>query len=263
MVVPLSPPHRDEPIERLPPGVAERLGYYVYLYIDPRDKQPFYVGKGKGSRILSHIEDRRESAKQRVLSELRAAGLSPGIEILQHGIDDEETAFRIEAAAIDLLGLGSLTNAVRGFKSLEIGRMSLSELAGYYAAPPVTISHPALLVRINRLYRHNMSAHELYEATRGVWRLSARREGAQYACAVFEGVIREVYAIQSWHPANSTPYTTRQDELARRDLTGRWEFVGEVAPENVRAQYFGGSVRSYFKRGQQAPVVYVNCVRAR
>lgn len=31
----------------LPPGVAENLGYYVYLYIDPRTGEPFYVGKGK------------------------------------------------------------------------------------------------------------------------------------------------------------------------------------------------------------------------
>lgn len=37
------------------PEVAHRLGYYVYLYIDPRDGQPFYVGKGQGERALSHL----------------------------------------------------------------------------------------------------------------------------------------------------------------------------------------------------------------
>lgn len=181
------------------------------------------------------------------------------MEILQHGLQDEETALRIEAAAIDLLGLGSLANAVRGCKSLEMGRMSVDELAGYYAAEPVTITHATLLIRINKLYRHNMSAQELYEATRGVWRLSARREAATYALAVFEGVVREVFEIRSWHPANSTPYTTRVEELAQRDVGGRWEFVGEIAPDEIRSRYRGRSVHSYFKRGQQSPVSYVNC----
>lgn len=39
-------------LDRLPPGVTEKLGYYVYLYIDPRDGHPFYAGKGKGHRVL-------------------------------------------------------------------------------------------------------------------------------------------------------------------------------------------------------------------
>ena len=39
----------------IPPEVADRLGYYVYLYIDPRSDRPFYVGKGQGRRILAHL----------------------------------------------------------------------------------------------------------------------------------------------------------------------------------------------------------------
>lgn len=34
----------------LPPGVGEQLGHYVYLYVDPRTDEPFYVGKGVGNR---------------------------------------------------------------------------------------------------------------------------------------------------------------------------------------------------------------------
>ena len=26
--------------------MAEKLGYYVYLYVDPRDGKVFYIGKG-------------------------------------------------------------------------------------------------------------------------------------------------------------------------------------------------------------------------
>lgn len=140
-----------------------------------------------------------------------------------------------------------------------MGRMTLSELAGYYAAEPVTIDHPALLIRINQLFRHNMSPVELYEATRGVWRIGPRKHVPEYALAVFEGVVREVYSIDSWHGANTTPYETRNEELAERDVTGRSEFLGSVAPEDIRRLYLGRSVKSYFRKGQQSPVTYVNC----
>jgi hypothetical protein len=182
---------------QIPPEVAHRLGYYVYLYIDPRNEQPFYVGKGQGGRALSHLSEEAESRKCARIAELRAVGKEPRIDILAHGLRDEETAFRIEAAVIDLFGLDALTNEVRGWRSLEVGRIPLAELTMYYAATPVAVEVPALLIRINRLYRHNMTALELYEATRGVWILGARCTKAQFAFAVFEGVVREVYEIES------------------------------------------------------------------
>ena len=242
---------------RIPPEVADRLGYYVYLYVDPRSGRPFYVGKGQGTRILSHLSAEGESRKARVLGELRAEGREPRLEVLAHGLADEETALRVEAASIDLLGLADLTNAVRGWRSVQLGRLPLSELMTYYAAKPVEVIDPVLLIRINQLYRHGMPAHDLYEATRGVWRLGARCRGAKYALAVFEGVVREVYEIDEWHEAGTTPYTTRDAEELK--MEGRQEFIGRLAANDVRDRYVGKSVAAYFKRGQQSPVVYVNC----
>ena len=66
------------------------------------------------------------------------------------------------------------------------------------------VAEPSLLIRIPRLYREGMSARELYDATRGVWKLGRRREGAQLALAVESGAVREVYEIHEWHPAGST-----------------------------------------------------------
>lgn len=240
----------------LPTGVVERLDYYVYLYVDPHTGRPFYVGKGKGERILYHFDDEKDSEKTRMIAELQQAGLLPRLEILAHGLKDEQTAFRIEAAAIDLLGLEYLTNRVRGSDSLEYGRMTLDELIGYYAATPVTITDSVLLIRVNQLYRHNLTAQELYEITRGIWKLGERRQKAEYAFAVFEGVVREVYSIDSWHPAFTTPYETR--DLSHRNLDGRWEFEGTVAPEAIREKYRLHSVKEYFRRGNQSPTVYVN-----
>ena len=180
---------------KLPREVARRLGYYVYLYVDPRTQRIFYVGKGHGQRILAHLTEAGESRKHQVIAELARAGQEPRLEVLAHGLADEETAFRVEAAVIDALGLDDLTNLYRGWKSIQLGRLSLVDLISYYAAEPVEVDHPALLIRINQLYRHNMDSLDLYDATRGVWRLGPRREGAKYALAVFEGVVREVYTI--------------------------------------------------------------------
>ena len=36
--------------------VIEQLKYYVYLLIDPTTNKPFYVGKGQGNRIFSHVQ---------------------------------------------------------------------------------------------------------------------------------------------------------------------------------------------------------------
>lgn len=34
--------------------VSDRLGYYVYALVDPRNKQIFYIGKGKGNRVFEY-----------------------------------------------------------------------------------------------------------------------------------------------------------------------------------------------------------------
>ena len=93
-----------------------------------------------------------------------------------------------------------------------------------------------------------MTSHELRQhpaggsandATRGVWHIGARREGARYAFAVYQDIGREVYAISQWLPARST-FSTRNPHGVR--ARKRWEFVGTVAPERLRAKYIGLSV---------------------
>ena len=64
------------------------------------------------------------------------------------------------------------------------------------AATDVEVEDPVLLVRINQLYRPDMSPQELYEATRGIWKVGGeRRKHVKYALAIFEGIVREVYAV--------------------------------------------------------------------
>jgi len=73
----------------------------------------------------------------------------------------------------------------------------------------VEVTHPAIISRIMRAYRPQMSEQALYEIARGVWVIGPRRAGAKYALAVYGGIVREVFEIAAWHPAGATEYQTR------------------------------------------------------
>lgn len=242
-----------EPIRAIPSDVARRLKYYVYAYVNPLDDRIFYVGKGRGRRVLSHLHDRAETRKVAALEQIRAAGKQPRLEILAHGLRSAEAALQVEAAVIDALGLPVLTNRVRGWPSSRYGRTPLEELIALYRRRPVRIKDPSILIRINELYRPQMSAAELYDATRASWKLGSKREKAKFAFAVFDGVVREVYEVTSWFRAGSTFNSAHDRDAQPRD---RWEFVGRLAPEPLRRRYINRDVSHYFQPGAQNPVTY-------
>lgn len=81
-------------------------------------------------------------------------------------------------------------------------------------------------------------------------------EEVEYALAVYQGIVKEVYAVEGWHPAGTTPYSTRRFDPD--DLQSRWEFTGRVAPDEIHSRYLGRSVAHYFRVGNANPVMYVN-----
>jgi uncharacterized protein len=123
------------------------------------------------------------------------------------------------------------------------------------AADPIDIDEPAILLRLKQTYRPDMSPGELYDATRGDWTVGARRAGAHYAFAVYDGIIREVYRIDRW----SAVTAASGDSDARARKHDRWQFNGEPAEENMRSRYRGRSIAHYFSRGARSSFRYVNC----
>lgn len=241
-------PHQQE----FPPSVIEKIGYYVYLLSDPDANEVFYVGKGAGNRIFAHlnaalaradVSDKLDRIRAIIATEQEVHHC-----IIRHGLTEKE-ALEVEAALIDFIGLASLTNLVHGHGADDRGQMNVSEVIAKYEAPEVEILEPVILITVNRLYRRGMNPDELYEITRGDWVIGRRRERAQYASAVYNGIIREVYRINDWHPA-----TAKREEQKRKQ---RWRFGGTVATE--LQQYIGGSTARYAVVGAQNPIRYVNC----
>lgn len=235
-----------------PRSVIERIAYYVYTLSDPRTKKVFYIGKGTGNRIFAHVNDAleypTESDKLDMIRTIAGSGRKVLYEIIRHGMTEEQ-ALEVEAALIDFVGLPRLTNTIFGQGTDGRGRMRLADVIATYRSEPVTITEPSLLIIINRAYKRGMSDDELYEFTRGNWVLGERRNRAKYAFAVYKGLIREVYEIHKWRRAPA-----RRSEAK---VQTRWRFSGSVAYS--MANYIGGTVENYTKRGNQSPVLYVNC----
>lgn len=226
------------------------------MYSHPDTKKTLYIGKGKGNRCFDHLNDPKDSLLLRQIKEIRNQGKEPIIELLRYGLTDNE-ALLIEAALIDFSDLDTLCNKIRGTHSRTYGRIDVTDLRKSCEAKNIRIDERAMLITINKLYRSNMSEIELYEATRGVWKVGEKRNRAEFAFSLFRGVVKEVYSIDKWHKAGTLKYGHRDPSTFWG--TARWEFEGEIAPESIRCKYINKSVREYLKRGSQNPIKYVNC----
>ena len=113
------------------------LPYYVYLLLDPmQGNTPFYVGKGTGTRVNSHVAEVRRmlalesalptgttagtglpSVKRRRIMDILGASMAP-IELIVARFETEDEAFAVEATLINLVyGFDNLANLNRGHGS--------------------------------------------------------------------------------------------------------------------------------------------------
>ncbi|MEE3487743.1 MAG: hypothetical protein VZT48_06530 [Bulleidia sp.] len=111
-----------------------------------------------------------------------------------------------------------------------------------------------LIIKINKLYKKDMTAVQLYEATRGYWRIDVKHaDEAEYVLSVAHGTVVEVYEPLAWAQAGTTAMETRGPS---KDPEHRYEFTGSLAPEELRNKYIGRSVKGLFKFGAVSPVTY-------
>lgn len=168
--------------------------YYVYGLIDPRTNQIFYIGKGTGNRVFEHEKENlnspnSEKLKLKIISEINALGLDVKKIIINSNLTESE-AFVAEAALINAFNYVSdvaLTNIAAGHHSAEA--LSVEDFEKIYGAEELRegdIRHKILVIKINKLYRRDISADELYDSVRGVWRASMNNaQSVEYVFGVY------------------------------------------------------------------------------
>ncbi len=86
--------------------------FYVYVYIDPRNFEEFYYGKGRGSRKNAHLSDSSDSEKTRRIAAIQKDGLDPIIRVVARDLTEHD-ALLVEKTLLWKLGR-MLTNVSSG-----------------------------------------------------------------------------------------------------------------------------------------------------
>ena len=240
--------------DSFPADVVSGLKFYVYRLIDPRNGETFYVGKGQGNRVFSHIraEQRLEGDdldnKIKRIREIRLAGFVVAHVIHRHGMD-ETTAFEVESALID--AYPGLTNIAGGRGGSDYGAMHAKEIIRRYSAEPAEFRHKALLISVNR----SATEGSLYDATRYAWKISKERaKEAEVILATMHGLIVGAFIAHDWleAPAENFPGLAEGE-----GVPGRLGFVGEEALDDIKRLYVGKRVPDkYRKPGAANPIKY-------
>lgn len=230
------------------------LGHYVYRLVDPRTAETFYVGKGVGSRIFSHLREAERAGALDVASDkldrirdIRAAGMDVICIVHRHGLD-EATAFEVEAALID--AYPGCANLVGGLGSDRRGVARIEQLEAMYTCEEFVPNHSLVAIWVNE----TVAERGIYDAVRFCWFLDPRRATrCEYVVAIVRGVVRGVYVAERWLPATRENFP----EFAQ-DVPGRYGFVGSAAPKDVEALYLGKRLPASLRlKGAANPIRYL------
>ncbi len=221
-------------IKQFSQKTKEELKYYVYALIDPRDGKIFYVGKGCGNRVFSHInEDFKETEKLETIRAIKKQKQEVTHYIIRHGLEEQE-AFLVESVLIDFLTfkdfseVSKIANIVSGHYSFYQGIKTAEDCEILYNCQELKtedILHNILIININKTFdagrsiskeRHPLYERKnIYEAARGWWILDKNKvEKVDYVLAEYRGVVRAVFKPNQW---------LQNKEIGAR----RWGFEGE------------------------------------
>ena len=225
---------------------AERLGYYVYRLIDPRNGRTFYVGKGKGNRVFEHIKcalkenAAKENLKYKIIKEIKAAGLDVLHIIHRHGLTEKE-AFIVESSVMDCYD--GLSN-IQGGYDFDRGVANAITLEERYSAKPYDEPDDINYMIIKITQRVLDERGDIYEATRSAWHINPKNAKKHpYVLSSLYGVVKAVYKVDEWKKCD--------------EREGRWEFDGHPAPKEISDIFVGRRIPDYYKsKGNQNPIAY-------
>lgn len=258
--------------ERTLQNINQNGKYYVYGLIDPRDGQLFYIGKGTGNRVFQHVVESNknpESEKNKIkrIREIEYSGNHVKHILIHWGLKEEE-AFAAEASLINLINYISdigLSNIVSGHHTQ--GCMSVEEVERLFGAELLSkedFRHKVLIIKINKTYNPNISAEDLYNSVRGIWRANISRvQKVEYVLGVYNNLIVACYKPERWYQLGDDNVEKLPKSMLPEDWTqikGRVFFECEYLSEldDVQKFYLYKSIKKleYIQKSQN-PIIYV------
>lgn len=246
--------------------------YYVYGLIDPRNNKLFYIGKGTGNRVFQHMNESNknpesERKKLKIIKDIENSGNQVKHILINYGLKEEE-AFAAEASLINLINYISdirLSNIVLGHHTQ--GCMSVEEIERTFGAELLSkedFHHKVLAIKINKTYNRNISAEELYNSVRGIWRADINRvQKVEYVLGVYNNLTVACYKPKRWYKLDDGNVEKLPKSMLPEDWTqikGRVFFECDYLSEldDVQNFYLYKSIEKleYIQKSQN-PITYI------
>ena len=237
--------------------VCEKIGYYVYRLVDPRNAETFYVGKGKDNRVFAHVnyalkrenfdeyrQDNEDdvSLKVKRINDIHAAGFDVIHIIHRWGIETNKQALLVEAAVMDCYA--GLTNIQSGY-NVDGAMIRAESLEKSFAREEFNepCDKKFIIIKIKQSVIDQRGG-SIYETVRSAWKIDKdKAKKYPYVLAVKDGIVMEVYHNVKWKDC-----TERE---------GRCEFDAEVAPEDIQKIFKDKRIpNKYIKKGSSNPIRY-------
>ena len=241
-------------VNKFPSNIHKELKNYIYAIYNPTNNSdlPFYVGRGVGDRVFSHLSESHNDEVNNTIKEIQSKGLKPSIKILIHGLTAKE-AKSAETAAIAMLGKDNLANKVKGHGS-GLTKVSPQELIDHYNAKEVYIKHRVIMI-IRNPWNPDQPEQTHYDLTRSAWKLGPKKDFAEFAFLINQGVVKRVYSIAAWYSDGTTFHQRNnpdpQNPHYSKDyaIRDRYEFVGRLLnpADQISKRYIGKSVKKYLR----------------
>jgi len=235
----------------------EKLRYYVYTLVDPRNNEVFYVGKGVGNRVFAHKGDStfNDTKKIQRINEIEEEGYEVVRNIVNFELSESE-ALSAEGTLINYIGIENLTNIVKGHNTFW--SYSVEEFEHNHAAERVDIDDPVMVIRINRRWHRDISTEELYDITRFYWRAaeySAKK--VKYVLGVYRGLVKCIYVPTVWKKATKGTWDPNEKYTLENDVK-RIYFEGHIPEDKVLKKYLNKDIKNHLTKGASNPIQYFN-----
>lgn len=120
---------------------------------------------------------------------------------------------------------------------------------------PEEITENVGIIKVNKTFKPGMDIFSLYEVTRTAWIVNPdEASSVDYILSVYNGIILDVFTVTAWFKACAVMNSTIKPSEVEYN---RYEFVGNIAPAEIRNKYKGKSVKNLFERGNRHPVTLI------